>query len=222
MPQKKQGHRGPLFDARAIGIARRALADMGEDGVGDHVGVTVLSKDAVMHHFAADVPGYRGWEWNVVLACAPGSRFVTINEVALMPGRDALQAPDWVPYEDRVQPGDLQPGLYIPPRADDERLEETPNGHMLTKKGLDSALARWREAYGPTTESAEKSPLQCTTCAFFLPVENIGNFFGICSNEFSDDGHIVHATYGCGAHSETPPAKNLASQEHTPFDDEQF
>lgn len=195
---------------------------MGEDSVGKHVGVSVLSKDAVAHHFAANVPGYRGWEWNVVLACAEGSRFVTVNEVALMPGRDALQAPDWVPYEDRVQPGDLQPGLHIPPRADDERLQETESGHTLTKKGLDDSLKRWREAYGPTTKSAELSPLKCESCAFFLPVTEIGKFFGVCCNEFSDDGHIVHASYGCGAHSETPGPKNLAAQEHTPFDDERF
>ncbi|QMV86439.1 DUF3027 domain-containing protein [Corynebacterium hindlerae] len=195
---------------------------MGEDGVGEHTGVTVLSKNAVAHHFEADVPGYRGWEWNVVLACAEGSRFVTVNEVALMAGRDALQAPDWVPYEDRVQPGDLQPGLYIPPRADDERLEETDRGHTLTKIGFQGALKRWQDAYGPTTESAELSPLKCETCAFYVQVDQIGKFFGVCFNEFADDGHIVHASYGCGAHSETPPAKNLAAQEHTPFDDERF
>lgn len=214
--------RGPLFDARAIGIARRAIVDMGEQGVGDHAGVSVLSKNAVAHHFASDVPGYRGWDWVVVLACAEGSRFVTVNEVALMPGRDALRAPEWIPYEDRVQPGDLQPGLYIPPRSDDERLEETGKGHRLTKKGFSDSLKRWRDNYGPTTESAELSPLKCESCAFYVPVPEVAKFFGVCCNEFSDDGHVVHASYGCGAHSETPPPENLAAQEHEPFDDERF
>lgn len=195
---------------------------MGEDGVGKHTGITVLSGNAVVHHFAADVPGYRGWEWNVVLACAEGSRFVTVNEVALMPGRDALQAPDWVPYEDRIQPGDLQPGHYIPPRVDDERLREAESGHELTKKGREDALARWLDSHGPTTESAELSPLKCESCAFYVPVAEVGKFYGVCFNEYAYDGHVVHASFGCGAHSETPPAENLATQEHTPFDDEQF
>ncbi|WP_445227774.1 DUF3027 domain-containing protein [Corynebacterium sp. H128] len=195
---------------------------MGEDASGVHSGISVLNKNAVTHHFEAQMPGYRGWEWNVVLACAEGSRFVTVNEVALMPGRDALRAPEWVPYEDRVQPGDLQPGLYIPPRVDDERLTELEGGHKLTSVGFQGALERWREAFGPTTESAEKSQLKCETCAFYVAAADVGNFFGVCFNEFAADGHVVHAAYGCGAHSETPPAQNLAATEHEAFDDEQF
>lgn len=190
---------------------------MGEGDVGAHLGTQRVGANTAIHRFAADVDGYGGWEWNVVLAAVRGLGHITVNEVLLLPGSGALRAPEWVPYADRIQPGDLKPGMILPPDKDDERLTEEGGveftGHSssthLTHSGLDAALARWRKGeFGPRSASAKKADLHCHTCAFFVPIEALGGF-GVCVNEFSADGRVVDTQYGCGAHSDTPPAAGL-------------
>jgi hypothetical protein len=222
--RKSAQQRSPLLDARAVELARTALEELGDGPVGEHIGVQGLAKNVATHRFAADVPGYSGWEWNAVLACASGSRHVTVNELALVPAPtgEALRAPEWVPWADRIRPGDLGPGDLMPPEPGDDRLAETEDGRLvLSKTGLEDAKQRWRTGdYGPNSEFAEKATLHCRTCAFFVPVgDMLGENFGACVNEFSADGHIVHATYGCGAHSDTPQ-DNLIEEAPDAFDDE--
>lgn len=203
----------PLLNKTAVRIARAAVEEVGEGSVGKHRGVAGLGRNVATHRFEADMPGYPGWEWQAVVACAEGSRFITVNEVALVPGQQALQAPEWVPYNERVRPGDLGPGDLMPPAPYDERLEDG----KLSVKGLDEAKKRWRTgSFGPNTEMAAQAPLQCKTCAFYL--ELMDNF-GVCANEFSADGRVVHASYGCGAHSETK-IREEGSVTETAFDDE--
>ena len=229
----------PLLGATAIAVARDAVVELGEGDVGVHLGVTRTGEHAVIHRFAADVPGYGGWEWVAVVACAPGSERITVNEVALQPGREALRAPDWVPYADRVRPGDLGPGDVMPPRPDDERLVDAteldgtsgPNrpaipcqhtAKRLTRHGLDETLHRWRGSdFGPTSEFARHAALHCGSCAFWVPMpEDVMGSFGVCTNEYAADGRVAHRGYGCGAHSDTPPADTLGQPEGTAFDDE--
>lgn len=229
-------HHTPLLGDRAVATARQALEELGEGEVGDHVGVSGLTANVAIHRFRAQVPGYSGWEWNAVLACASGSDRVTVNELALVPAPtgEALQAPEWVPYDQRLLPGDLGPGDLMPPAPDDVRLTEDPEDpaavvvgvdkreSYLTRRGLDEALTRWRTGeYGPNSEFAEKAQLSCRSCAFYLPVgEPVGPAFGVCANEFSADGVLVHQTYGCGAHSETTLADDSAAPVGEYFDDE--
>lgn len=150
--------KNPLLDAHAVDIARTALEELGDGPVGDHIGVQGLTRNVATHRFAADVPGYSGWEWNAVLACASGSRYVTVNELALVPAPtgEALRAPEWVPWSDRIRPGDLGPGDLMPPEPGDERLTETEDGRtILSRRGLDDAKQRWRTGdFGPTSEFA--------------------------------------------------------------------
>lgn len=212
--QRRKGVNNALLGAKAVDIAREALLELDEGGIGKHIGVGALSRNVATHRFAADVPGYSGWEWQVVLACAEGSAYVTVNEVALVPAGDALQAPEWVPYEDRVRPGDLGPGDVMPPLADDERLD----GENLSTKGWEDAKKRWRTGeFGPNSAMAAKAPLQCKTCAFYVDFKDN---FGVCVNEYSADGNVVHATYGCGAHSKTKVSDPDAQETPRAFDDE--
>ncbi|MDO5076266.1 DUF3027 domain-containing protein [Corynebacterium sp.] len=232
MPSNRR--RNPLLDSAAIDIARTALEDLGEGDIGEHTGVTNIGPHVATHHFVAAMPGYRGWEWQVVLACARGSRRITVNELALLPGEEALRAPQWVPYADRVQPGDLGPSDQLPPRADDPRLADaagpdtvrvpgSSSNKQLTRFGLHEARVRLQGGeYGPHSEFAQKSTLRCVDCAFYLPVgEPLGPRFGVCVNEYSADGRVVHSNYGCGAHTDTPPPEILGQPKATPFDDEQ-
>lgn len=198
----------------AVETARWALEEFGEGDVGQHLGIVMTGADSATHRFAADVPGYSGWEWHAVVACPPGESTVTISELALVPAAQALQAPQWVPWSDRIQPGDLGPGDLMPPEPNDPRID----GEELSKQGLDDALSRWRQGdYGPNSEMAKQAPLQCHTCAFFLAWDRS---FGLCSNEFSADGHVVHSRYGCGAHSRTRVVDPETRKVQEPFDDE--
>ena len=87
-----------------MAVARAALIEEGgAAAVGEHVSVISHGDGVAEHRFAATVPGYCGWEWCVILACVPGSNRITVNEVALLPGAQALQAPAWVPWADRLQ-----------------------------------------------------------------------------------------------------------------------
>ena len=47
---------------------------------------------------------------------------MTVDESVLLPGPDALLAPPWVPWQDRLLPGDVGIGDLLPASADDERL----------------------------------------------------------------------------------------------------
>lgn len=209
---KSSSATNPLTGPAAVALARQAVAELGEGGIGKHAGVAGIGRDVATHRFAADVPGYSGWEWHVVVACAAGSSDVTVNEVALMPGAQALQVPEWVPYHERVRPGDLGPGDLMPPAPDDARLIDG----RLAPRAIEEAQVRWRRNFGPDAEMAQQAPLQCRTCAFMLEFRPN---FGVCANEYSADGRVVHATYGCGAHSGTK-VRNDAEPASPAFDDE--
>lgn len=225
-----------LFSQQAVDVALEALGEIADDpaSLGEHIGASTVG-ELVIHRFLSQAPGYKGWEWIAALASVPGSGAITVNEVGLQAGKKATRAPEWIPYEDRVRPGDLGPGDTLPPRADDERLTSWKdlgnNGgfprnpsapQTLSQQGLNEALQRWRTGdFGPNSEFAELAPMMCRTCAFYLPFGNEESNFGVCSNEFSADGRVVHATYGCGAHAETKDDTEIAStRAYGAFDDE--
>jgi hypothetical protein len=58
----------------------------------------------------------------VTVTRASRSKIVTVSESQLLPGPDSLLAPAWVPWTDRVRPGDLKAGDLMPASSDDERL----------------------------------------------------------------------------------------------------
>lgn len=213
----------PLIDQRAVAAAREALELLDEGEVGEHIGVKGVSKYAATHRFCAQVEGYSGWEWNAVVAWAPGNASVTINEVALVQGGKALKAPEWVPYHERVRPGDLGPGDQLPPREDDVRLHVVDGEKQLSTQGRNDAMQRLEEGeFGPESPFAQKAQFHCDTCAFYLPLDpSTGANAGVCVNEYSADGHLVSHKFGCGAHSQTPPAQPLHHNEQQAFDDEQ-
>ncbi len=216
--RRRAAAQSPLLAPPAVEVARSALHEVAStDEIGAHIGCANLSEHVATHRFAAIVAGYPGWEWNVVVAWATGADRVTINEVALVPANGALEAPDWVPYAERLLPGDLGPGDIMELAPGDRRVtEDSMSRHAitfpgretkryLTEEGLRDAETRWRTGeYGPNSEFAEKASLQCRSCAFLLPLgEPVGDNFGICTNEYSADGRVVAASYGCGAHSDT-------------------
>lgn len=232
VPSRRNRNRnasGPLLSSKAIEVARRALIELDEGEVGRHIGVGHIGKHEATHRFTAEVAGYNGWEWNAVVAVADGTNWITVSEVALVPGGKALQAPEWVPYENRVLPGDLGPTDVLPPAKDDPRLTlikedgafDQVSEKKLTHYGLEMTRRRWGSGdTGPNSPYAKNAQLKCISCAFFVPLIEPMNSFGACLNEFSADGSVVASDYGCGAHSETPPTEPLSNNPAEAFDDE--
>ncbi|MEU8957348.1 DUF3027 domain-containing protein [Streptomyces sp. NPDC048518] len=115
--------------AEAVGLARAAAEEAAAPGVvGEHVEVVVEGDRVVTHLFECKDFGYRGWRWAVTVARASRAKVVTLDETVLLPGSDALLAPEWVPWSERLRPGDMGPGDLLPTDAEDLRLEPGYSG----------------------------------------------------------------------------------------------
>lgn len=230
--------------AQAVDLALAAATGLaGAAKVGGHVGVDADADRVVTHLFACLDPAYRGWRWAVTLTRAARSKTVTVDETVLLPGPDSVLAPEWVPWRDRLRPGDLGVGDILPAPADDERLvpavslegddgledpgdvaesvaelaeplPDTPpiwgepvprQARVLSAAGRDEAADRWYTGeHGPRSPLAHAAPGRCAGCGFFVPLGGpLGRVFGVCGNAYApDDGRVVSADHGCGAHSE--------------------
>ncbi|WP_329411178.1 DUF3027 domain-containing protein [Streptomyces sp. NBC_00704] len=110
--------------AEAVDLARAAAEEAAAPGVvGEHAGVVSEGDRVVTHYFECKEPGYRGWRWAATVARASRAKTVTLDEVVLLPGPDAVLAPEWVPWSERLRPGDMGPGDLLPTDAEDLRLE---------------------------------------------------------------------------------------------------
>ena len=224
----------------AVDVARAAAVETaGPTEVGPHRGYQAEDDRVVTHFFECLSRGYRGWQWSVTVARASRAKLVTVDECVLLPGPEAVLAPPWVPWDDRVRPADLGPGDLLPTADDDPRLvpgytgadeeldpdaarqvtEELGLGRVrvLSPIGRDQAADRWRAGTGgPDTEIARAAPYPCATCGFLVPLAGaLGRVFGACANERSPfDGQVVSFDHGCGAHSEVRvgPAPAIVSE----------
>jgi hypothetical protein len=158
------------------------------------------------------------------VARAPRQKFATVCETSLVPGADAILAPEWLPYAARIAPGDVGAGDVLPYREDDPLLqagfEATGDDEVdqlafaelglgrkrvLSPEGRVAAAERWYAgSHGPRSEVAEKATDRCVSCGYYLPMAGaLRRSFGVCANEWSpSDGAVVSLDHGCGAHSE--------------------
>ncbi|WP_030898203.1 DUF3027 domain-containing protein [Streptomyces sp. NRRL F-5126] len=145
--------------AEAVDLARSVAEEVAAPGiVGEHVSVVADGDRVVTHLFECRETGYRGWRWAVTVARASRAKAVTVDEAVLLPGSDALLAPEWVPWSERLRPGDMGPGDLLPTEADDLRLEpgytgedeEPPNapGPVAVREAVEEGEA------GPGTTAA--------------------------------------------------------------------
>lgn len=106
--------RKPKLDetlAAAKDRARTALLEITDDAtIGEHVDVLCDGERLVTHRFVTLQPGYEGWHWFATLTRVPRAQAkdITVCEVGILPGEDALLAPAWVPWAERVRPEDLE------------------------------------------------------------------------------------------------------------------
>ncbi len=230
-----------LASAVAVEQARAAvLAQAGDDELGEHLGHLVEGDRLLTHRFACTRRGYAGWHWEVTVARAPRQRTVTVDEVVLVPGHGAIVAPEWLPYRERLQPGDLSPGDLLPVPDDDPRLvpcwsygddpldtddraqvRQVANDlglgrvRTLSVEGRDAAAERWYDGDGgPTSALAKAAPASCDSCGFLVRLAGpLAGTFGVCANgDANDDGRVVSLDHGCGAHSESNLGKRAQPQ----------
>ena len=211
----------------ALDLAKKAaIEDAGKsEYVGEFYSIDSDEDRVATYLFEAQLPGYHGWRWGVTVAKIDDASKPTICDVVLLPGTQALLAPNWVPYSQRIQPGDLGVGDVVPTAPDDERLtpayaalpgeEELDitqlfefglgRARVLSIIGRDAASKRWYEGdRGPRTPIAKAAPKPCVSCGFFIPIAgSLRTTFGVCSNAISpEDARVVSFDHGCGAHSE--------------------
>ena len=190
----------------AADTAARAESSM----VGDHLGAYMESDHVAIHRFACTDPAYVGWVWAVTVARAPRLKEPTISDVVLLPGEGALVAPPWVPWSERIRPGDLGVGDVLPTPADDPRLVpgytgeadvdgaagEEPLGllrwvwgvgreRVLSPWGRDVAADRWDAGdFGPHADMAQAAAMHCGTCGFLVAMGGpLGQAFGVCGSQ---------------------------------------
>lgn len=210
--------------AREAAIAEGAAA-----AVGAHLEMVMEDERIASHYFECTSPGYVGWRWSVTVVRVPRAKVATIDEVVLLPGPDALVAPRWIPWDERVRPGDLGVGDLLPTAAGDARLiagyTDTDDleglaglsplqpsqweiglgrARVLSVYGRDEAAERWSALRGGDAPIAKLAPAACSSCGFLITIGGVlGQAFGLCANEMSPaDGQAVALDHGCGAHSE--------------------
>ncbi len=223
--------------AAAVDVARAAVLDGTEESaVGEHREVRTVAPLLATHVFACLLPGYRGWYWAADVTRAPDSEHVTVNDVVLLPGDEAIVAPAWKPYKDRIRPGDLGPGDLLPPEDDDVRLvpswsagdgeEQTPDRYfareiglgrrvVLSLEGREQAADRWYAGdQGPDVPLAQQAPGLCRSCGFMVSLAGpLSDRFGVCANgQANDDGRVVAFEHGRGAHSGATVRRSPAAQ----------
>ncbi|MGJ3508770.1 DUF3027 domain-containing protein [Enemella sp. A6] len=201
--------------AEAVDLAREAAAEVALEPIGEYYGCVAEDVRVVTHRFAATHRAYRGWQWSVTVTRAARAKHATVNEVVVLPGPDALVAPDWVPYADRVEPGDIAPGLVAPTPDNDPRLVPGYTGgaddaadadpadasitralvaelglgrsRLLSVEGRDEAAERWLDGDGgPDNEMSRQAPADCVSCGYFVRLSgSLGRLFGVCANHHS-------------------------------------
>jgi len=226
--------------ADAVDLARAAVT---EDVAGAHLDVVAEGERLVTHYFECGMAGYRGWRWAVTVARTSRSKHVTVCETVLLPGPEALTTPDWVPWNERVKPGDLGVGDLMPTAPDDDRLvpayvmSDDPavedvvwelglgRVRVLSREGRLDAAERWYEGdAGPKAAISTGAPAdaRCVSCGFFMPLAgSMRALFGACANMYApDDGRVVAGDHGCGAHSEVLIEPTVEVDDlHTVYDD---
>jgi hypothetical protein len=145
--------------AQAVDLARTAAGDVGGAGaVGDYLGAEAEEERVVTHVFGCLDPAYRGWRWAVTVARASRSKTVTVSESLLVPGPNAILAPPWIPWRERVRPGDLGAGDLLPSSPDDERL--VPAAVLAGDDGVEDMPGLASQLAGLAEAAARADPRQ--------------------------------------------------------------
>jgi hypothetical protein len=83
-------------------IARNALVGVAEDREVGQAQPIIEGEGFSTARFSCEMSGYPGWLWEVNLAPGENGQWGVL-ELHLVPGPDALLAPEWVPWSERLE-----------------------------------------------------------------------------------------------------------------------
>lgn len=83
-------------------LATEALAELPAGSYGAFVDEKEIEKGSIDFRFECTLRGYEGWVWVVTITQPDKRKQATVAEVNLMAGEDALLAPEWVPWAERL------------------------------------------------------------------------------------------------------------------------
>jgi hypothetical protein len=106
-----------------VELARHALLEITPaESIGEPAGSIDEGDGVVSVYFTTNLPGYPGWRWTVTIAHLDGDG--SVLETELTPGDDALLAPDWVPWVDRLAEYQAAQAAEAPAEDDEEDVDD--------------------------------------------------------------------------------------------------
>jgi hypothetical protein len=84
-------------------LAQLALAETTDSAlVGDFVSESEVEKNVIEVKFDCTLRSYKGWHWTVTLTQIDKRKPLQVSEINLLASEDALLAPKWVPWAERL------------------------------------------------------------------------------------------------------------------------
>lgn len=84
-------------------IALAALTEFSDGSFADLVAENETEKGIFEFRFACTKRGYQDWHWVVTLTQPDKRKPATVSEITLVAGPDALLAPQWIPWAERLK-----------------------------------------------------------------------------------------------------------------------
>ena len=156
------------FLAAAVDVARAAIEGIAPaEQIGRHLAAKSEGDRLVTHLFESKLAGYGGWQWYAVLTRNSRSKVVTVDELGLLPSDDSILAPEWIPWAERVRPGDEQgedePGRHRNSGAPGGRRRGRPRTLMQRRKTTPTTPTATRTVPATSTTPTRRKTTSSTT-----------------------------------------------------------
>lgn len=145
--------------AKAVDHARKALLEITDEAtIGEHQEAVNDGERLVTHRFDVLLPGYEGWSWFATLTRIPRAQAkdLTVCEVGILPGEDALLAPAWVPWAERVRPEEMDAERQA---AEDAAAAADDTAEASAPEGSDESAPSGTEEESAETETESAAPM---------------------------------------------------------------
>jgi hypothetical protein len=101
-------------------LATEALAELPAGTYGKFIDEIEIEKGAIDVRFECLMRGYEGWHWVISLTQIDKRQQAMVAETNLMAGENAILAPDWVPWAERLAQFRAELKLAGKAQSDDE------------------------------------------------------------------------------------------------------
>ncbi len=145
-------------ESTLVELARQGLVAVASDDQIGPAGPIESTDGVVTVSFASRLPGYPGWLWQVNLSDGNGGQWGVL-EAHLVPGAEALVAPDWVPWADRLEEYRRSEAERLQTEADQADDDDDVDEDDLDDDDLDGVDIDQLDL-GPINDDADPSTLE--------------------------------------------------------------